>query len=86
MEFKSAKSRSLVLKWGRVQNCFQFKIGEDTIPTGSTKPVKSLGKWYRADLIDKARIKEMLNQTEELLKALERSGLPGEAFVATACL
>ncbi|KAJ7995783.1 hypothetical protein DPEC_G00248170 [Dallia pectoralis] len=52
MEFKPAKSRSLVLKRGRVQDRFRFKIGEDTIPTVTEKPVKSLGKWYRADLTD----------------------------------
>lgn len=33
MEFKLAKSRSLVLKKGRVQDRFCFKIGENIIPT-----------------------------------------------------
>lgn len=33
MEFKPAKSRSLVLKKGRVQDRFCFKIGENIIPT-----------------------------------------------------
>ncbi|KAJ7998422.1 hypothetical protein DPEC_G00204770 [Dallia pectoralis] len=77
MEFKPAKSRSLVLKQGRVQDRFRFKIGEDSLPTVTEKPVKSLGKCYRADLTDKASVKEMLNQAEEWLNTLERSGLPG---------
>ncbi len=78
MEFRPSKSRSLVLKQGRVQNHFRFKIGEDTIPTVTEKPVKSLGRWYRADLSDKASVKEMFNQAEKWMKALERSGLPGK--------
>ncbi|KAG1953648.1 hypothetical protein F2P79_009189 [Pimephales promelas] len=59
MEFKPSKSRSLVLKRGRVQDRFRFKIGEDTIPTVSEKPIKSLGRWYRADLTDKASWNEL---------------------------
>lgn len=78
MEFKPSKSRSLVLKRGGVQDRFRFKIGKDTIPTVTEKPVKSLGKWYRADLNDKDSVNEMLNQAEEWLKALERRGLPGK--------
>ncbi|KAK0153168.1 hypothetical protein N1851_005139 [Merluccius polli] len=53
MEFKPAKSRSLVLRRGRVQDRFHCKIREDIIPTVQEKPVKSLGKWYMADLNDK---------------------------------
>ncbi|KAK0140505.1 hypothetical protein N1851_022523 [Merluccius polli] len=49
MEFKPAKSRSLVLRRGRVQDQFRFKIREDNIPTVQEKPVKSLGKWYIND-------------------------------------
>ncbi|KAK0156549.1 Integrin beta-5 [Merluccius polli] len=60
MEFKPAKSRSLVLRRGCVQDRFCFKIKEDIIPTVQEKPVKSLGKWYRADINDKERVKEML--------------------------
>lgn len=60
-----------------VQDRFRFKIGDDTIPV-MEKPVKSLGRWYRAYLSDKASMKEMLSQAEEWLKALERSGLTGK--------
>ncbi|KAK0135473.1 hypothetical protein N1851_028684 [Merluccius polli] len=52
MEFKSAKSRSLVLRREHVQDRFCFKLREDIIPTVQEKPVKSLGKWYRADRND----------------------------------
>ncbi|KAK0136923.1 hypothetical protein N1851_026893 [Merluccius polli] len=53
MEFKPAKSRNLLLRRGRVQDRFCFKIREDSIPTVQEKLVKSLGKWYRVDLNDK---------------------------------
>ncbi|CAM9441372.1 unnamed protein product [Lampetra planeri] len=36
---------------------YPFKIGEETIPTVEEKPVKSLEKWYRAELNDKERVK-----------------------------
>lgn len=78
MELKPSKSRSLVLKQGHVQDRFCFKISEDTIPTVTEKTVKSLGRWYRGDLTDKASVKEMINLAEEWLKALEKSGLPGK--------
>ena len=55
MELKPAKSRSLVLRSGRVQDRFCFKIREDIIPTVQEK---SLGKWYKADLNDKQSVKE----------------------------
>ena len=78
MEFKPAKSRSLVLKKGRVQNRFRFKIGENIIPTVQEQPVKCLGKWYRADLNDRQSVKEMLTQVETWMTSLEKSGLPGK--------
>ncbi|KAK0139194.1 hypothetical protein N1851_024122 [Merluccius polli] len=42
------------------------------------KLVKSLGKWYRADLNDKESVKEMLIQAETWITSLEKSGLPGK--------
>lgn len=77
MEFKPSKSRSLVLKKGRVQDRFRFKVGEELIPTVSERPIKSLGKWYRAELNDRESVKEMLGQAKAWLRALDRSGLPG---------
>lgn len=42
------------------------------------KPVKNLGRWYRADLNNQAHVRGLLNQAEEKLKAPERSGLPSK--------
>lgn len=53
MEFKPSKSRSLVLRKGCIENCFQFRIGEEPIPTVSERPVKSLRKWYKTELNDR---------------------------------
>lgn len=61
-----------------MQNHYRFKIGKDVIPTVLEKPVKSLGRWYRAELNDKAIVKGTLDQEEEWLKVLEKSGLPGK--------
>ncbi len=47
IQFKSEKSRRLVLRKGRVQDQFRFKIKDTIIPTVQEKPLKSLGKWYR---------------------------------------
>ncbi|KAK0137644.1 hypothetical protein N1851_026134 [Merluccius polli] len=47
-------------------------------PTVQEKPVKSLGKWYRANLNEKASVKEMLIQAETWMTSLEKSGLPGK--------
>ncbi|XP_041867113.1 uncharacterized protein LOC121656126 [Melanotaenia boesemani] len=45
MSFNPSKSRSLVLKRGKVVDKFRFLISETPIPTILEKPVNSLGKW-----------------------------------------
>ncbi|XP_076833410.1 olfactory receptor 2AT4-like [Brachyhypopomus gauderio] len=44
MSFKSAMSRSVVLKKGKVSDKFRFQLGEQLIPSVTEKPVKRLGK------------------------------------------
>ncbi|KAK0154156.1 hypothetical protein N1851_003780 [Merluccius polli] len=68
MEFKPAKSRSLVLRRGRFQDRFRFKIREDIIPTVQEKPVKQ-------------SVKEMLIQAETWMTSLEKNGLPVTSVV-----
>ncbi len=46
MSFKSAKSRSLVLKKGKVTDKLRFMLEGTTIPSNSEKPGKSLGKLF----------------------------------------
>nr|XP_019946664.1 PREDICTED: centrosomal protein of 76 kDa [Paralichthys olivaceus] len=46
MSFQPAKSRTLVLNKGRACNKYHFSLGGVQIPSGSDKPVKSLGKIF----------------------------------------
>lgn len=46
MKFKPAKSRSLVLKNGKVDNSARLKVQGQAIPTVTEQPVKCLGKWF----------------------------------------
>lgn len=56
MMFKPAKSRSLVLRKGRVENKHRFSLDGVPIPSVSEKPVKSLGKIFDSTLKDKAAV------------------------------
>ena len=77
MAFKAKKSRSLVLKRGRVQK-YTFHLRGEVIPAVSESPVKSLGRWYTKELKDTNRAKEIIAQMNEGLASIERSGLPGK--------
>ena len=80
MEFKPAKSRSLVVKRGKLQKHVKFKIKDQVIPTVTENPVNSLDKWFSEALNDQDSIKEMTKQAEEWMNSieLEKSGLPGK--------
>ena len=77
MNFKPAKSRSLVLRKGKVQDHVRFKIGGAVIPTVTEKPVKSLGKWFTSALNDHQSIREVVATVEEWMKSIDKCGLPG---------
>ena len=77
MMFKAKKSRSLSLKAG-VQCQTRFKIAGDPIPTVKEEPVKSLGRWYAGTLSDRSRGMEVMKQTEDGLKTIDQSKLPGK--------
>ena len=78
MKFKPAKSRSLVMKKGKVQDRFRFRINGELIPTMTELPVMSLCKWFRSSLSDKESVKEMRQQVEDSMNAVDKSGLPGK--------
>ena len=52
MRFRPGKSRSLVLRKGKVMDRFRFSILGTPIPTISKKSVKSLGKVFNSNLKD----------------------------------
>ena len=76
LAFKAKKSRSLVLKNGKLDKEFSFSLGEEVIPSVSDQPVKSLDHWYTKELRDTKR--EIKRQLEEGLKAIDECGLPGK--------
>lgn len=58
MTFKPSKSRSMVLKRGKVVDKFRFSISGTVIPTITEQPVKSLGKLFDSSLKDSAAIQK----------------------------
>lgn len=78
MSFKPAKSRSLVLRKGRVADQFRFTLGSTKIPTVTEKPVKSLGKTFNSSLKDAAAVQQTKSDLSSWLAAIDKSGLPGK--------
>nr|XP_055028991.1 uncharacterized protein LOC129418090 [Misgurnus anguillicaudatus]XP_055035306.1 uncharacterized protein LOC129423146 [Misgurnus anguillicaudatus] len=78
MMFKPAKSRSLVLRKGRVEDKHRFYVDGVIIPTVSEKPVKSLGKIFDSTLKDKVAVEAAHRELKSWLSAVDKSGLPGK--------
>ncbi|KAK7889536.1 hypothetical protein WMY93_025096 [Mugilogobius chulae] len=78
MEFKPAKSRSLVVRKGKVTDEFRFTLRDIQIPSVREKPIKSLGKTFDATLKDAAALQETTEQLAMWLKEVDKSGLPGK--------
>ena len=77
MSFKPSKSRSVVIKKGKVADNFRFSISGNSIPSLTDKPVKSLGKVFHNSLKDTSNIKEASCNLSTWLTRVDRSGLPG---------
>ncbi|XP_051969484.1 LOW QUALITY PROTEIN: uncharacterized protein LOC127634119 [Xyrauchen texanus] len=78
MHFKPAKSRSMVLRRGKVDEKSRFSVAGLIIPTITEKPVKSLGKVFDSTLRDFASIQSTCIELDMWLKSVDRSGLPGK--------
>ena len=78
MRFKPKKSRSLSLRKGKVADSVKFMVANQTIPTVTEEPVKSLGRWYDDSLKDTQRGCETKQTAEEGLKKIDNCGLPGK--------
>ena len=61
------KSRSLVLKRGKVLDRFHFDLGGTRLPSVTEKPLKSLGKTFDCSLKDAASIRATSEQLESWL-------------------
>ena len=55
----------------------RFTVAGETIPTLSEKPIKSLGKTFNSSLKDTAAKQKTINDLEEWLTKIDKSGLPG---------
>ena len=77
MRFKPSKSRSMVLKKGKLDERMKYRIGEEIVPTITEKPIKYLGKWYRSSTNDQESVNDIHKQLMQWMKDVESSGLPG---------
>ena len=78
MLFKPAKSRSMLLRKGKVvEHLWCFNITGTAIPTVSEKPVKSLGKVFDCSLRDTTSIHSTCTELDGWFKSVDKSGLPG---------
>ncbi|XP_052256427.1 uncharacterized protein LOC127861786 [Dreissena polymorpha] len=78
MKFKPQKSRSIVLRKGKIQESAKYRIKDQLILTVKEQPVKCLGKWFRDSLNDQQSIKDTVVQMENWLKDVDKCGLPGK--------
>lgn len=78
MSFKPAKSRSLVLKKGKVADQFPFTLEGSQSPSVTERPVKSLGKIFDSSLKDTTALQHTKNDVMNWLTAVDKSGLPGK--------
>ncbi|KAJ3593535.1 hypothetical protein NHX12_005869 [Muraenolepis orangiensis] len=72
MRFKPAKSRSMVLRKGKVVDKFRFTIADTAIPSISEKPVKSLGKVFDCSLRDTTSIQSTCTELDGWLKSVDK--------------
>ena len=78
MKFKPNKSRSLVIKKGKVTKRFILQVQREDIPSIMDRPIKCLGKWYDVSLKDTNNISRTKNQLQDGLKMIYKTGLPGK--------
>jgi len=78
MKFKPNKSRSLVIKKGKVTKRFILQVQREDIPSIMDRPIKCLGKWYDVSLKDTNNISRTKNQLQDGLKLIYKTGLPGK--------
>lgn len=70
-KFNQKKSRSLVIRNGKVTSKFQLQVQGDVILLTEENTIKSLGKWYDACLTDKNSISRTEKQAHEWLRKRE---------------
>lgn len=76
MKIKPQKSRSLIIRKGKVTKKFVLKIQDEEITYIEDKPVKCLGKWFDSSLKDQGNIKQLEGKVTEGLKNIDKTELP----------
>ncbi|KAK2918194.1 hypothetical protein Q8A73_004940 [Channa argus] len=71
MSFKPKKSRSMVLKRGKIVDKFCFSVDDVLIPTINDKPVTSLGKVFDCSLTETQRQSNQPSRSSTLLLVYE---------------
>ena len=85
MKFQTNKSRSLVLKSGKLIFFYYMLCGEE-IPTIQEQPVKSLCHWYTEELRDTTKVQETSRQVNEGLESIKKMWLAWEAEACSMVL
>ncbi|KAI8485154.1 hypothetical protein Bbelb_370790 [Branchiostoma belcheri] len=78
MRFKPKKSRCMIIKKGKVTSRFKLEVQGEPIPSIVGNPIKCLGRWFDDSLTDRHNVDSTVQQTEEWLRRIEKSGLPGK--------
>ncbi|XP_026059304.1 uncharacterized protein LOC113043970 [Carassius auratus] len=78
MKFKTRKSRSMLIRNGKVTSKFQLRVQGETIPSTEENPIKCLGKCYNASLTARCNVSRTEKQSDAWLSKIEGSGLPGK--------
>lgn len=77
MDFKPSKSRSISIVKGQLTG-ERFHISVEPIPTLLEKLIKSLGRWYNADLRDTQQLEQLRHDTANGLRQINNTALPGK--------
>ena len=77
MKIKPTKSTSSSISRGKLSNR-KFLIDEEKIPLIREKAVKSLGRWYQADMNDGEQVVQFWKDVAKGLDRIDKSGLPGK--------
>ena len=78
IKLNAKKSRSLVIKRGKIDNGNRFRISGEVIPSISESPIKYLGKVYDDTLKDIANTRNTKAQLDQWVAKIETSNLPGK--------
>ena len=77
LQFTLIKSRSLVIKRGKVIDKHRFSVAGSNIPTLTEKLIKSMGKTFNNSLKDTISTRQTIDDLNEALAKIYKSGLPG---------